>query len=84
METMDVRSMVFSKLAEHTTIDQTESGADNNQQFSDLNLDSLAILEVLYDIEDYYSITVDSSELQKLTTVNDLITIVNNSLANAA
>lgn len=80
METMDVRSMVFSKLAEHSPPSLITGGLTNEQKLSELDLDSLALLEVLYDLEDHYSITVNSGELLNLRTINDLIGVVDRSV----
>ena len=84
METRDVRSMVLSKLSEHVSISTDNPELVRSQKLSELDLDSLAILEILYDLEDYYSINVDSSELQRLATVEDLVTVVSSTMANAA
>jgi|APSaa5957512493_1039668.scaffolds.fasta_scaffold453092_1 acyl carrier protein len=84
METMDVQSMVFSKLAKYSPPSLVSDRLANEQKLSELDLDSLALLEVLYDLEEHYSITVDTGELHHLHTISDLVEVVDRSVTRAA
>lgn len=49
-----------------------------------LNLDSLNVLEVVYELENYFGITVEDSSFAAMTTINDLATMIEAALAAAA
>ena len=49
-----------------------------------LNLDSLNILEVIYELESRFNITVEDSNLTALKTVNDMVNMIDSTLAAAA
>jgi len=46
---------------------------DTTELVADLGLDSLAVMEVVADIEDKFKLTIDDEELQNVTTVGDVV-----------
>jgi acyl carrier protein len=46
---------------------------DKAELVADLGLDSLAVMEVVADIEDKFKLTIDDEDLQAVTTVGDVI-----------
>jgi len=86
METMEVRSLVLTKLSERSedALQVTYLATNSlDQSLADLRLDSLTLIDVLYDLEDHYAITIENSELDKMLTVNDLVKVVRSSLVSA-
>ena len=49
-----------------------------------LKLDSLELIEIVYELEEYFSITINSSALEELGTIADLINVVDSELKQAA
>jgi acyl carrier protein len=50
---------------------------------ADLGLDSLAVMEVVADIEDKFKLTIDDEDLQAVTTVGDVIKAIETRLRAA-
>ena len=46
---------------------------DKTELVADLGLDSLAVMEVVADIEDKFKLTIDDEDLQAVTTVGDVV-----------
>lgn len=78
--TADVQAVVTSKLCEYTPLPLSQDQLDPEQRLLDLELDSLAVLETIYELEEHFDITVDSDELGKLTTVSDLVAAINSAI----
>jgi acyl carrier protein len=49
-----------------------------------LKLDSLELIEIVYELEEYFSITIHSSALEKLGTIVDLVNVVDSELKQVA
>jgi acyl carrier protein len=49
-----------------------------------LKLDSLELIEIVYELEEYFSITIHSSALEKLVTIADLVNVVDSELKQVA
>jgi acyl carrier protein len=71
---IEVRSVV----TEHTEadVDITET----SELVADLELGSLAAMEVVADLEDRFEMTIDESELQDLATLGDVVAAIENRL----
>lgn len=82
METIDVRSIVLQKIADHTSVNFSDVSLKPDYRITELGLDSLSLLEILYELEDFFAITVESEKLYKLATVDDLVAVVISTLAN--
>ena len=55
---------------------------NSHTRLDSLNLDSLGVLEVVYELEDYFDITVDDSQLEKLVTVKDMVAMVHHAASH--
>jgi acyl carrier protein len=53
--------------------EQATELADETELVGDLGLDSLAVMEVVADIEDKFELTIDDEDLQAVTTVGDVV-----------
>lgn len=81
--TTDVKATVLSKLADCIPDIDRAFILDTPTQLKDLQLDSLVVLEIVYDLEEHFRVTVSEAELRSLCTVNDLISIFDNNLKKA-
>lgn len=43
---------------------------------NDLNVDSADVVEIVLDIESEFSIVIDDASIEKLTTVNDIMNLI--------
>jgi acyl carrier protein len=81
---MEVQQSVLLALSEYSrpsSIDPQEIG---ESRLADIVNDSLSLLEVIYDLEDKYSITIQHEKLTSLETVDDLVIAVDGELSSAA
>ena len=72
----DIQSLVLTKLAAYMPEPCCRSSVDPAATLSDLLLDSLAVLELVYELEEQLDITVELSELHQLLTVSDLVAAI--------
>ena len=82
--TMDIQSLVLTKLADHMPEPCCRSSVDPATRLLDLRLDSLAVLEVVYELEEQLDITVELSELHELLTVSDLVAAIDKTAKRVA
>ena len=67
-----VAKRILAALADYLKQDQTKlSPQDTLRQ--DLGLDSLEIIELLYELEEGFNLTIPDEDLEKLQTVGDVI-----------
>jgi acyl carrier protein len=69
----EVQDSVLSALSEYTSLTRFQMNKLEAINLVDVVNDSLSILEVVYDLEDRYNITLKSEQLIGLHTVADLI-----------
>ena len=81
--TMDVQAMVLEKLALHSSLKLDYTHMELSTKLDDLQLDSLAVLELVYELEEHFDTSIDVSDLHSHLTITDLIDIVNASLGAA-
>ena len=81
--TLDVQTIVASKLSKHIAASPEQTSLQPAQRLQDLQLDSLALLETVYELEEHFDISVETEGLSRLATVSDLVTAVENSLRQA-
>jgi acyl carrier protein len=74
--TMDIQSLVITKLVDHLPEPCCRSRVDPAASLLDLRFDSLTVLEVVYELEEQLDITVELSELHQLLTVSDLVAAI--------
>lgn len=70
---IDVNTKIISILAAHLPDTDTTILSDRLQPLAELELDSLSILEVIYELEEYFGLELSEQQLQELTTINDLL-----------
>jgi acyl carrier protein len=79
----EVQASVLAALSEYTspTIFQPQKLVDIN--LADIVNDSLSLLEVVYDLEDRYDITLKPERLTELQTVADLVYAIDREVATS-
>ncbi|NQV71091.1 MAG: acyl carrier protein [Pseudohongiella sp.] len=82
--TTDVYAKLVSILTTHLPDADTTILADRSQALAELNLDSLSILEVIYELEEYFGFELTEPQLQELTTIDDLIRAFDSGVKPAA
>lgn len=75
--TTDVRTIVISRLTRQCEDNGRPQVIDDGTSMEELELDSLALIELLYDLEDELSITLDPALLPGVASVGDLLVAVN-------
>ncbi len=74
-----VASQVIAALGDYLNEDQRKLGATLSLR-EDLGLDSLAIIELLYRIEEAFNLSIPDEDLEKLQTVGDVIVYIEHTL----
>ena len=82
--TTDVKSTVLKVLNQYSEVPFTEATLDPSLTIEQLKLDSLDILELIYELEEEFGIELDASELKQLTTLADLIKVFELHIRRAA
>jgi len=74
-----VAKQVIAALGEYLKKDQRKLAATLSLR-EDLGLDSLAIIELLYRIEEAFNLSIPDEDLEKLHTVGDVIVYIEHAL----
>ena len=74
-EDPNVSGKILQLIAHYTAADDSDN-IDPDTDVSSLELDSLAMFELVFEIEERYAIELDESDLEKITAVRDLISSV--------
>lgn len=82
--TTDVDAEIISLLRRRVTKHENTAAIDSATVLQALELDSLELIEIIYELEQLFSINIDLSEIGKLNTVADLINVVSKKLTQAA
>jgi acyl carrier protein len=79
----DVQNTVLAALSEYTspTVFEPQKLVDIN--LADIVNDSLSLLEVVYDLEDKYDITLKPERLTELHTVADLVCAIDREVSES-
>ena len=72
-----VKEILSDKLVFNPSIDEIK---DNSNLFNDLGADSLDAIEIVMEIEKQFNCYIDDALIEKVETVNDLYTALENSL----
>lgn len=80
----DVTNTVISKLAEHCEQNNVVVVVDENTSLQQLELDSLALMEVIYTLEEALGLTLELNDLPALRSVGDLVALINRKAKSAA
>lgn len=70
---IDATTKIVSILRAHIPDADAEMLSDRNRPLAEMELDSLSILEVIYETEEYFGFQLSEVELRELTTIDDLI-----------
>jgi len=74
-----VQKIVFDKIKEKCAAGFAGGELTDDTDIHTLSMDSLTILEVLYDLEKHFDTTVDEHLLTSLRTVEDLVKMFDDS-----
>ena len=77
---MKVRAKTLQLLARHSD----EAGREDfclDSRIEDLELDSLAMFEIVFELEECFAVELDEQELAAMKTVRDLVDGIENKLA---
>ena len=69
--TTDIASMVIEKIAELKMT--SKHSISKTDLLSDLDINSLDAVTIVYEVEDEYGISIDNDKLATLTTVDDIV-----------
>ena len=72
---MKITTKVLKLLARYTPASASDD-IDLDTDIAGLELDSLAMFEVVFEIEECFAVELDEAELTRVTTVRDLISSV--------
>src|SRR5215831_12980178 len=70
-----VATRIRTALAQHLKRDVSKIRLEDNLR-TDLGLDSLAMIELLFKIEEAFDLEIPNDDLSKITTVGDVVTYV--------
>ena len=82
--TTDVKNAVLAKLADYVPGQIDTSNIDPNSTLNEIGLDSLAVLQIIFELEERLSISIEESELSHVETIADLICAVEKTQKNVA
>lgn len=84
----DVQSAVLSNvlliLSDYTSYSLKGSDDPEGLVLSDIVSNSLSVLEIIYELEDKYQITLSVDKLKSLHTIADLVSALDQELKSAA
>ncbi|MFT6092626.1 MAG: acyl carrier protein [Pseudohongiellaceae bacterium] len=84
----DVQAAVLSNvlliLSDYTNHSFNDSEGSKDLILSDLVYDSLSLLEIIYELEDKYKVTICPNRLKSLRTISDLVLALDQELKSAA
>lgn len=70
---IDAYTKIISILRVHIPDADAEMLSDRMQPLAEMELDSLSILEVIYESEEYFGFQLSEVELREMTTIDDLV-----------
>ena len=76
-----IETQIRTALAQHVKRDVSKVRAQDNLR-ADLGLDSLAMLELVFKIEEAFDLEIPDDDLSKVTTVGDVIEYVQTRLGS--
>ena len=71
--TTDAYTKVLSILDAHLPDTGRSKHPDCSSPLAELELDSLSILEVIYELEEHFGFELSESQMKQLTTIDDLV-----------
>ena len=82
--TTEVTNRIINKLAAYCEQHHIVVVVTERTPIADLQLDSLALMEVLYELEEEFEVTLETSSLASLHHVSDLVAAIHRSRKTAA
>jgi len=71
-----INNAVYEAIIEESAVDLTSSFVAAQSDFVSVGIDSLSIVSVIILLEDKYDITITGKEITALTSIQDLIILV--------
>ena len=81
--TSDIAEKIVSALAEYLKRDKSSIQLSHHLQ-RDLGLDSMAVIELAYRIEDAFDFQIPDEDLPKLTTIEQVVNYIETRLSAAS
>ncbi len=78
---MQIRSKTLRLLARYSN-ESNPQAIDLDSELDELDLDSLAMFEVVYELEESFSVELDEKELVAVETVGDLVERIERKLSD--
>ena len=72
---MTVKEKIYEIVAKRMKVDVSTIN-DDTQLKKDLNADSIDIVEIIFELEELYTIDIDDSYAEQINTIGDAITVV--------
>ena len=82
--TVDVRNQVIKTINQYGELQFDSRSLNESLTLEQLKLDSLDVLELIYELEDQFEIVLDAAELSKIGTIGQLISVFEAGLCRAA
>ncbi|MFK7863502.1 MAG: phosphopantetheine-binding protein [Pseudohongiellaceae bacterium] len=76
----NVLSNILNLLSDYSDNALVDDESISDSSLSELVDDSLSVLEIIYELEDKFQVTIAAERLESLRTVGDLATAVNHEL----
>ncbi len=76
MDKEDVKETVLALIQESSTTLLQNQPLDLQADLNEIGLDSLSIVEIIFELESRYSLVVDEERMATMETVNDLIDMI--------
>lgn len=82
--TTEVKTSVLRTLSGHVPVNVTQENLSESHKLDQLALDSLDMIEAVFELEEQFNIVLESHELTTLETVGDLINVITERLSSEA
>lgn len=79
----EIATQIRTALAKRLKRDVSKVRLEDNLR-DDLGLDSLSMLEMVFEVEEAFNLEIPDDDLSKVTTVGDVVTYVESRLAGSA
>ncbi|MEQ8315697.1 MAG: acyl carrier protein [Gammaproteobacteria bacterium] len=76
--TLEVKGILLKHLNLYLHEDRQLDSFDESRLLDSLGLDSLDVLELIFDLEEHFAVTVDANHLDTMKTLGDLLTAFEN------
>ena len=79
-----VEEFVFTAIRKCIGDDLAESDISLQTQVGEIQLDSLGMLELVYELEDNFEVTLDANALSDLERIDDIVNMISAAVLKAA